>query len=212
MSVEAHTPPTDRPANGMTDPELDLCLTVLAICGGSGRRAQKELLEHHGIETSNEALYKWKRYPRYERIRAELAPKLQEQVAQQCEDAANRAHEVETNLLERLATADIDDKDLAKSLKFVTDSKGTNIDKAALLRGRPTQITEHRDATSLIRKLQAQGVVTVEGTAREPNNNPPALPVAVKAQTDAHAYERGPDPAAVPASSSTAGDVPQRSD
>jgi len=58
-----------------------------------------------------------------------------------------------------LKDGEIEAKDLPKSLKFLTDAASTNVSTANLLRGRPTQIVETRNAEELVRKLSAAGIV-----------------------------------------------------
>jgi hypothetical protein len=72
---------------------------------------------------------------------------------------------------------------LPGALRNVETAKAINVDKSALLRGRPTQIVERRDAAELLRKLQATGVVAldlpaVDSTAEEVEDGPSLSPAA----------------------------------
>ena len=191
---------TDRPSNGYDEETFNLILTVLAMHGGNGKNASAHLKEHHDIQVSERSLYRYAHCDRYHTVRAEILPQINEQVAQQAENAALIAHQKELELYSQLDPEQLEQKDIPKAIKFLTDSKATNIDKARLLRDKPTQIVKHQDADEILRKLAGTGVVQViDSTATDETQAHPSPPqLASVTETGAHAQVQG-EPAELPA-------------
>jgi hypothetical protein len=80
-----------------------------------------------------------------------------------------RSQELEAEIVEKLwdSLNDLKPAELANALRNVGVSKAINLDKAQLMRGKPTEIVERRDADQLIRTLQAAGVIHVDSDAEE---------------------------------------------
>jgi hypothetical protein len=158
------------------DEEIDTALLTLALCSGTSRRASAEL-GAVGIDVDQSTLHRWRtalHTRRYERLYKEQLPRIGERVALRCEELA----ESQADLAARLVRAideklpDIPARDLPGALRNVETAKAINVDKSALLRGKPTQIVERRDAGELIRRLNALGVI--DSTAEEEDS--PSLP------------------------------------
>jgi hypothetical protein len=172
---------TKRPAR-FNDEEIDTALVTLALCAGNTRRASAELRAVN-IEVGQSTLHKWRtglHCERYERLYRQQLPRISERVAQRCEELAESQAELAARLVHEIGRnmAEIPARDLPGALRNVETAKAINVDKSALLRGRPTQIVERRDASELLRKLQATGVVSVgdvDATAEEVEQ-PAALP------------------------------------
>jgi hypothetical protein len=49
----------------------------------------------------------------------------------------------------------------AGALRNVAVTKAVNIDKASVIRGRPTELRAHIDVTDILRRLSAQGVIEI---------------------------------------------------
>lgn len=195
----------DRPSNGYDEETFNLALTALAMHGGNARRARAYLQDNHALEVGRSTLYRWRECDRYKQIRAELVPQLQERTAQQYEDVASTLLAAQQKLAERLltGTAAIPRADVPKALKFVSDAATSNTTQANVLRGRPTQITEHRNADDLLRKLKAAGVIDIH--IEETQQPQPVPQLASAGQTGPHAYVRKEDGPSSPAAGSTPG-------
>lgn len=164
-----------------TEEDIEFALTQLAMCAGSPTRAAQRL-EQLGRPISVNTLIYWKgKYPdRIERIHQEVLPQINAKVAQECEDLARKYAEVEDRALGAVIQALDEDrlevKDIARLIQPVATSKAINVDKARLLRDRPTQIVEHRDVVAAIEKLERLGVwnpaTAGEGAARLSESRP----------------------------------------
>ena len=85
------------------------------------------------------------------------------------EDVVDDLSETEARLSRRLRgeVNKLEARDVARRCRRPLLAKAINADKANLLRGQPIQIVETRDAASLIRKLEAAGIVDVAGPGVE---------------------------------------------
>jgi hypothetical protein len=104
---------------------------------------------------------------RYQQLRQELVPRIHAKIAAECEDTARFAGQVEREMLVKLAKdfEQLAPRDQAGAIRNVSTVKAINVDKAALLRGQPTEIVEHRQgADELWAELEAMfpSVVNVE--------------------------------------------------
>lgn len=146
-----------------SDQEIDAGLMAFAICSGRPKRAAAVVLSETGWRIPEETIRSWayRTYPdRYARIRLEVAPKLQTQMADThqalAETAARMEAETVDKLQARVKTGKVEDKDLANIYKASAIAAGIHTEKAELLNGRPTQRVE-RDATTVLQKLKARG-------------------------------------------------------
>jgi hypothetical protein len=156
-----------------TDQEVDAGLTAFAICSGRHERAAELLKRETGFEVPAETIRGWARrtHPeRYQRIREEVAPKLQRQMADTHQALADMAAEMETEAVERLRTemksGEVEARDLSGIFKNAAIAAGIHTEKAELLNGRPTSRRE-RSAEEVLRSLKSKGLQFIEGEAEE---------------------------------------------
>lgn len=158
------------------DQDVERALQTRAITS-TAVEACAALKEHYGLTIPERTLTEWvgkSHRERYERIRAEIAPRLHAQIASEMEDLTGKLvraqHIAVDRVLEELPT--MDGKDAAFAMKNLTGGIATNVDKFLLLRGRPNQITEHgapSDVYAALKRLGFEmkftGPEEVEGTA-----------------------------------------------
>lgn len=153
-----------------TAEDIDTALAVVAIYGGRTQLAAEKLAEQ-GKPIPQSTLDHWKHHHdgRYDRVCTEIAPRIAERVASQGEAIVLAAGELEATLLEQIAANahDIKPSELAGALRNVTTTKALNMDKVVNpIRGRPSTITEHRDATDVLASL-ADKLPHIDSTATE---------------------------------------------
>jgi len=149
-----------------TPEEVEHGLLVLAECNGNFHRAAG-ILEEQGLRISQDTLRCWMkgrlkggRYAkRYEEIRAEVLPKIQERAAERHMELADKAMDVELLIAERLKekVKHIEARDLPGAQRNVATTSAVHVDKALLLRGEPTEIHGQKDISGTLRKLKARG-------------------------------------------------------
>jgi hypothetical protein len=171
------------PGGRYTEEEIERGLEALAVCGGSTRRASRELAAR-GLEIPHPTLQDWKTLhaDRYQRMRDEVVPRIHGKLAEESEDLAREYGEVEREaiaiLRERLP--ELRPHEGGNALRNLATSRAISIDKASVLRGRPTRITEHRSADEILEKWRKLGVIepneVVDGTVEE--DDLPELPPA----------------------------------
>lgn len=185
-----------------TEAEIREGLTVLALCSGNYRRAGRELRER-GVQIPDDTLRKWKDHTHkgsYQQIVEQELPQVYAAIAERCEDLALEQAEVEAVALEKLRQdlPSMDGRDVSNALRNLATSKAINIDKASVVRGRPTEIREDRTLVEVARSLnQYAGVVkvtgeVVESTAQELPSAPvdapqAAAPMVMEGSRSAHA-------------------------
>lgn len=158
MSVTTTTPAKPRRrASRYTEDEIERALIAVAVCAGNTHRAHRELAKR-GYKIPRPTLDVWAtrlHAERYQRIATEVVPKIHERIAIEAEDLAQAYADIERTALERLSKTldELEPKDVATAIRNLATSRGISIDKAALLRGRPTQIIEHRDPADIAREL-----------------------------------------------------------
>ncbi len=136
--------------------EVDTALLTLSRAGSS--RLASEHLASIGIEITPERLRSMrnKEYPnRYAHLQAQHGAELDQLIVQNSRAAFLQAAVIEERVLDRLEDniEKLDARDLPAAAKNLTTVKAINLDKHMLATGRPTQITEHRDAASLLAQL-----------------------------------------------------------
>jgi hypothetical protein len=157
-----------RLAPRFSEEEIDLGLATVALFSGNTRRASAALKEH-GLKVSQATLYKWKahRYvERYDEIYKRGLPLRDARTAQRFEEITEAAADATQRLIDRTDQAlhenEIPARDLPGAARNMATAAAISVDKALLMRGRPTQIVERQDAAPLLRKLEALGVATLE--------------------------------------------------
>lgn len=148
--------------------KVERCLIALAECNGNSRATAAKLAED-GIHMHNTTLIRWKneQYPeRYERIRAEVLPRINQEAAERHRDMAERMMSTEEKLRERLhAEVDkLDVRDLSGAMRNATVGVGIHTEKARELTEQPMEI-ERGSAESVLRKLAGRGL-SVKATER----------------------------------------------
>lgn len=153
-----------------TEQERERGLLALAVHGGSYAKASRYLAET-GHSMSVDTLKGLRRnHPdRYLQIMKDAAPKVREVIAAEAEALALKLTEVEWEALEltQSTLASLAPKDVSKTLFNLSKSKSTQLEKAALLRGMPTEIHEKRSPTELMDAIRKKLGDSIEGTADE---------------------------------------------
>lgn len=153
-----------------TDSQINIALATYALNQENATRTVSELQAQHGIDVDRRTLTTWARdtYPDRYALARETAHR---QLGANIEHAAHRAVGVAGQLLDDLENGGLDQlkpADKAAAFRNVTTGVGILIDKGSALQGRATAITEHRDASQILRGLAFQlGVKDVDGTAEE---------------------------------------------
>lgn len=147
---------------------------ALALAGDNTARAS----ETCGINERTLRYWRQKYREEYDRIRRDLAPRLEQVVV-----AEQYAFVLEAGRAKRLALqktmealeADaIPARDLPGALKSITTAEAISVDKILALSGRPTSVVEHRSANDIVRKLAALGAVTDATAVELPEETSPA--------------------------------------
>jgi hypothetical protein len=167
------------PNSRYTDQEVERGLVALALCSGQRRRASK-LLAKQGLKISDGALRYWKEHAHedwYWEIQARIMPRVRAIAAEKHSELAELEGEASRQLLDRLMTEadEIPARDLPGAVRNLDVAAAVNRDKAAMLRGEPTEIVEHqRDALQILRQLKEMGMPlpadmehAIESTAEE---------------------------------------------
>lgn len=172
MSTERlSTQLTRRPGQDYTDTEREEALVVVALHNGNTRRAAAHLADQ-GKPISRSTLESWRRrYPdRYEEVQKRELPRLRLRLAEQNEEMADSLLDVMRDNIEALklkaSDPDLSFKERADAQYKLSLSQGIVVDKSLVLRGDPTQITEHRTADESLKGLKRLGLV-VDSTAVE---------------------------------------------
>ncbi len=154
-----------RERKDYTDAEIDAGLTAFALVSGHRKKAARLVKEQLGYEIPAETIRSWaQRYhaDRYQRIRDEVAPKLQIQMADTHQGLASLAANIEAQAAEeldkRLKQGDVENKDLANIYKNAAIVSGIHTEKAELLNGRPTSRPQ-QGADEILRRLRSRGMI-----------------------------------------------------
>lgn len=162
--------------NRFTEHERQLALTELALSGGNCGLAERRLaargVNHPGERTLRD--WKTRHADQYEKAVELVQGKISEFIARDQEEIALRTAPVVIEAVEatrrQIAEGKCDrPSTAARDLATVT---GIAVDKGQLLRNRPTQIVESRNAEEILRRLQelapdAIKVEPIDGTATE---------------------------------------------
>lgn len=164
--------PSKYPARNLTDQQIDECLVLLARRGGNCARTAIELKERWGQGPDKDTLRGWKNsryFDRYHQLAGELSAEAKDKaITQGFREAVQEAQDIASELRERLADRidEIEPKDIAKNLQQLGVYQGIATEKALLLEGRPTVISESRSPDwyegKLAELLSGEGVVDAE--------------------------------------------------
>ena len=165
-----------------TDAEVEQMLFAVVVCNGNIARALEQL-EAAGTTVPRRTLFDLKaRNPElYERLEEERPQRVKDAQARSLEFLAAGLSEAQAkglaNILSRTddELSDLSPATIASMLANLAKAQASNIDKARLLRGEATTITEHRDIAGIIRTIRNRfpGVLderwldAMEGQAKE---------------------------------------------
>ncbi len=155
--------------------EITTCLFALTAWAGNSRRAAKFLESEKGIKIHQSTLEGWKQShgDEYDKIREDYSAQLEGTLANEFRDVARLAVEAQRLAVETAMTqlANGRDQDPARSAANLARVSQSSTDKLLALTGRPTQITETRDVSQILRSLAARGVLELpEGDVSEISN------------------------------------------
>jgi hypothetical protein len=145
-----------------TEEEVDAILKLLVANGGKATITCDQL-RGEGINMERDALEAWRDHSfphRYMALRTEMSPDVAERVAGNAMERALQADEAEQAYIEeaQAKVKQVDPNHLAKNALALAQAKGQNIEKAQLLRDRPTEIVRV-DLAESIAVLERLGVV-----------------------------------------------------
>lgn len=153
--------------------EVEEALMALALNGGNFKRTSEGLMAE-GRDLSPRRLRSWSTevYPgRYELAQTRVAEELDKRLIGMAQAAAVNALDVTTLALEqtreKLEAGGYEDP--ARVARDTAVVMGVNVDKSQVLRNRPFEVQESRDAQQLMRALVARigGPAAVDSTAEE---------------------------------------------
>lgn len=143
----AHRTETER--NGYVEHPEDVVEGVLKllIANGGQSLVTAEQLKEEGLDLDRRTLESWKKtqFPRlYMRLRKDLGREVGEQIAGRALERALEADEAQQKYIEAAVDRlpEVDANHLAKNALALANAKGQDIEKAALLRGQPTERVE----------------------------------------------------------------------
>lgn len=156
----------DRGFISRTPANVERGLQTLALLGSPTKAA-----EETGIPEAT--LRRWAKdthAARYHAIREQVMPRIHAEIAAESEDLARLWGQLERKGVEDLHETwdQLKTPEKSAALRNATVSRGISIDKASLLRGKPTSIVENRTPDELLRKLASSQVADViDGEAED---------------------------------------------
>jgi hypothetical protein len=153
-----------------TPEEVDTGLTVLALCGGDSKEAERRL-EASGSPIPSSTLRDWRtstHADRYVEICQERAPEIEKRVLQQSQEIQQRALAASLKAVDA-AEQQIDSgdaKDPSATAKNLALTYGIITDKALVLQGRPSTIIGTQDARDLLEDIR-RDLGSIPSTAEE---------------------------------------------
>ncbi|HTA98678.1 MAG TPA: hypothetical protein VK730_13680 [Solirubrobacteraceae bacterium] len=154
--------------------DLDVEKAVTAIAAYRTLPEAVDYLASEGITTTESKLKVWRDTMYADRVRKrreQIAPLIEEKLASDLLGNATLASDVTALAIQKTREM-LEDGKIADPSRVARDLSqvGTQaVDKRLALQGRPTQITEHRDVSEIIRALEGMKVVvsSVDSTAIE---------------------------------------------
>jgi hypothetical protein len=153
-----------------TEGDVNLALRMLILNGGNVGQTCRQLAEE-GITLESAQLRYWRDVAfirRHSELRLELARDVGEDIAGRAMERAIEYDDAQAVYV-RAAVEKIDDVDpnrLAPNAASLAKGMAENIEKAQLLRNKPTEIRETRDTAELLDFLRKSGVLKAD--PREP--------------------------------------------
>jgi hypothetical protein len=167
-----------------TDGQIERALKALVLADGNIKLAQRRL-DSDGLHIPERTLREWRtthsaRIAALTEQRHWVAQGLAEDYESIASEITSMAHKMLGEMDKRDDWQDMNIASLGKSLQSLITSGAIATDKAQLLRGLPTAITESRDLSSLLKLLDSpkfKGVVAVnqdliDSTATEVTEQP----------------------------------------
>jgi hypothetical protein len=124
------------------------------------------LREAFDLDVPVSTLRKWRdatHAEQYAKLQADHGKEIEDAMIRDTRDLARAAAIAERMAIEKTIDELEQDRsrmDPAQAAVAMSKVKQSNIDKMLALTGRPQSITEHRNATELLRALEAKGVLT----------------------------------------------------
>jgi hypothetical protein len=149
-----------------TEADVELSLRLLVLSGGSVKKTVEALAEE-GVLIEHDKLRYFRdvAFPsRYNELRRELSNDIGEELAGRALERAMALDDAEGVYVEK-AVDKIDEVSpdrLAAAALSLAKAKGENIEKAQLLRNRPTEIRETRDTAEILDLLKREGVLITD--------------------------------------------------
>ncbi len=164
----------ERRGGKYSEEDIERGLHALALSGGNASRAQRQL-KAEGLTIPASTLEGWRKNThadRYATIRYQVIPQIHAKLAEESEDLAAEYAKLELETIARFRKElpNLKASEAAGAARNIATSRAIAVDKASLLRGRPTTIVEHKTVEESLRKLAALGVIDVDyvdGTADE---------------------------------------------
>lgn len=145
-----------------TPQERNVALTAYALANGNSRKASDFTKEELGVRIPKTTIDRWARhmYPDdYQRIQAEVMPRIHAQMADAHHSLAHRAMEIEARTLERLSQEihNLDPQKLSTTMRDAAVAGAIHSDKGLIYSGQPTSIVRH-EVGEVMRSLKAKGI------------------------------------------------------
>jgi hypothetical protein len=166
--------------SGLTDMEMTLMFTAAAMLPTLAQ-ASAYLKDEHNLRISVGKIEVLKRrFPEWEeKVRAQLAPRIEARAANDMLDIATLCGQVEREAV--LLTYQFLDEgkiaDPSKAARDLADVKAKNIDKRLALQGRPTSIVEMRKPDEILRALEGLGIFKPTDAETTAEEIPDELPI-----------------------------------
>src|SRR5215211_269796 len=134
-----------RPGQGYTEEQMDRALVEVALCAGNTRAASRHL-KAAGTPVPFQTLHQWAtktQTERYQRLRAELVPRIHAKIAAECEDTAELAGQLERQMIVKLAKdyKQLAPRDQAGAIRNVSTTKrSTSIRRRSFAVSRPRSL------------------------------------------------------------------------
>jgi hypothetical protein len=146
----------------------------LLVLSGNSLTATIKQLQDADIDVSKDTLRHWRDSSfreRYAETRTEMADRVGKELAGRSMERALQADEVQSRMIAELSekVGEIPAKDLPRGIQALAQAKGSDVDKAQLLRDRPTEIKEHRSVQELMGVLvSVPGLIVEDGGTGSP--------------------------------------------
>lgn len=143
------------------DDEVNLALKLIVLSNNRLSDVQEQLAEQ-GLTIHRNTLREWRerQFPRrYAQIRKDLGREINEEVAGRALERALEADDAERKYIQEAVAriGEVDANHLAKNALSLATAKATNVEKAQLLRGLPTE-RKQVDVEEAISTLERFGV------------------------------------------------------